>query len=313
MVSWHTVFVVAVAGAQLLALGTLAWMGLRLDRYLRESQRHAADNARAAGVTLEAIHRTQQALGDSAATSNAAATALAEAARRDETAVLAELLEQVGELHTRIADAMAAAASAGPAGPGSLCDTVPANLPAAGLAGGAARSGTEPREASRVDTEAEMRRILQLQGEAAELRRRLEEREREVDTLGRERRRFAQEAAQLAGAKAMNERLMAELKDKRHELRELRAAQDPVHMEVKSLRSALAALKRQVASGPVDGPRLDGTLVAQTRAVFEERLLELETRNHALEDELRVVRDELLRAGREKAFVEEHYLDLAQA
>lgn len=309
MVSWHTVFVVAVAGAQLLALGTLAWMSLRLDRYLREGQRQAADNARAAGVTLEAIHRTQRVLDDSAATSNAAAAALAEAARRDDTAVLAELLEQVGELHDRIADVaargVAAAASTGPAGPDPLSVDAPAGAPA--------RAGIEPREAGRADAEAELRRILQLQGEASELRRRLEEREREVDNLGRERRRFAQEAAQLAGAKAMNERLMAELKEKRQELRELRAAQDPVHMEVKSLRSGLAALKRQVASGAVDGPRLDSTLVAQTRAVFEERLHELEQRNHALEDELRRVRDELLRAGREKAFVEEHYLDLAQA
>lgn len=292
MAAWDNVFVVGVAAAQALALVGLCWMGFRLDRYLREGQQQATDAARAAAVTLESIQRTQQSLTKSADASTAAATALAKAARKDDSAILSELLGLVRELHERAAAAASAEAVPGDTSPAPDAD---------------GRPGVSSADAR------DLRRLGQLQGEAEELRRRIADRDRQIETLNRDRRRFAHEAAQLSGVKATNDRLMTELKEKRQELRQLQASLDPMHLEVKSLRSQLALLQRQIAGGGVESSRLEGAMAEQTRGVYEERLQELGQRNHTLEDQLRTTRDELVRTRREKAFIEEHYLDLAQA
>lgn len=292
MASWDNVFVVGVAAAQALALVGLCWMGFRLDRYLREGQQQATDAARAAAVTLESIQRTQQSLAKSAEASTTAATALAKLARKDDSAILADLLGLVRELHARVPES--ASVGAVPVAPSPAPDPDE-------------RSGVTSADAR------DLRRLGQLQGETDELRRRLEDRDRQIEALTRDRRRFAHEAAQLSGVKATNERLMTELKEKRQELRQLQASLDPMHLEVKSLRSQLALLQRQISGGGVETSRLEGAMAEQTRGVYEERLQELDQRNHTLEDQLRTTRDELVRTRREKAFIEEHYLDLAQA
>lgn len=280
--SWEQGLVAAGAVCQILVLAAACWFGARVDRYLREGQQHLSTTERQALATLQDIRHTQRALEAAAESSSAAALAWGEAARQDSSATLATVLDLVEQLHARVPPAVLAESAAAEASP-------PAMAPNA----------------------QQHRLIGQLQSDVAELRQRVEDRDRQLNTVSRERRRLAGEAAQLAGVKATNERLMAELKEKRQEFRRLQGALEPMGLEIKSLRSQLAVLRHEMGDGP-DIAHLEEALIERTQNVFDGRLKELQQQSHDLEDQLRAAQQELLRTQREKAFIEEHYLDLAQ-
>ena len=123
------------------------------------------------------------------------------------------------------------------------------------------------------------------------------------------------EAARVAGVKTVNERLMGELRERREQTRALQSSLEAMSLELKTLRVQLAGLQRQVGSpAAAAAPQgADDAMVARTRAVYQERITKLERDRDALAEQLASVRDELARTQREKSFIEEHYLGLAEA
>jgi hypothetical protein len=303
---WEPLLIASVVVCQVLALVALCWLGIKTLQQVRDGLAQAHKIAADSAATLDQVRRAQSelltatsSLTESASVASAAAATLAERTTPGEDAhTLKTILALLRGLYARIAQAQPAHDEASPArehGSGS---------------GATGASETAAAAQAAAVSEQRLGALRQAQAEADELKRRLEDRQRQVETLGRERRRFAEEAAQLAGVKASNEHLMAELKEKRQEARRLQSVVEPLGLELQALRSQVAVLQRQVrnASDPKD---LEGALIAQTKAAFDGRLKDIEVEKRTLEDQLGNLRQELVRTQREKSFIEDHYLEVA--
>jgi hypothetical protein len=140
--------------------------------------------------------------------------------------------------------------------------------------------------------------------------------------LARTRKQLAESGAELAGLQASNTRLLEELRDKRREARALQSSLDNLSIELSAVKVQLARLRGPSSSNEKDavderadaGRSLDDEEVyARTRALFEDRIGALEQANGRLSEQLATTREELERTSREKGFIEQHYLGLAEA
>ena len=140
--------------------------------------------------------------------------------------------------------------------------------------------------------------------------------------LARTRKQLAESGAELAGLQASNTRLLEELRDKRREARALQSSLGNLSIELSAVKVQLARLRGPSTSNEKDaaderadaGRSLDDEEVyARTRALFEDRIGALEQANGRLSEQLATTREELERTSREKGFIEQHYLGLAEA
>jgi hypothetical protein len=140
--------------------------------------------------------------------------------------------------------------------------------------------------------------------------------------LARTRKQLAESGAELAGLRASNTRLLEELRDKRREARALQSSLGNLSIELSAVKVQLARLRGPSTSNEKDaaderadaGRSLDDEEVyARTRALFEDRIGALEQANGRLSEQLATTREELERTSREKGFIEQHYLGLAEA
>jgi len=140
--------------------------------------------------------------------------------------------------------------------------------------------------------------------------------------LARTRKQLAESGAELAGLQASNTRLLEELRDKRREARALQSSLGDLSIELSAVKVQLARLRGPSTSNENDaaderadaGRSLDDEEVyARTRALFEDRIGALEQANGRLSEQLATTREELERTSREKGFIEQHYLGLAEA
>ena len=140
--------------------------------------------------------------------------------------------------------------------------------------------------------------------------------------LARTRKQLAESGAELAGLQASNTRLLEELRDKRREARALQSSLGNLSIELSAVKVQLARLRGPSTSNENDaaderadaGRSLDDEEVyARTRALFEDRIGALEQANGRLSEQLATTREELERTSREKGFIEQHYLGLAEA
>ena len=140
--------------------------------------------------------------------------------------------------------------------------------------------------------------------------------------LARTRKQLAESGAELAGLQASNTRLLEELRDKRREACALQSSLGNLSIELSAVKVQLARLRGPSTSNEKDaaderadaGRSLDDEEVyARTRALFEDRIGALEQANGRLSEQLATTREELERTSREKGFIEQHYLGLAEA
>jgi chromosome segregation ATPase len=146
----------------------------------------------------------------------------------------------------------------------------------------------------------------QLEGELSELRGCMEDRNRQINELQRERRQLGNSATRAAGLEATNIRWTAELQQCRRESRELQARLQPMSLEMKALRSQLQSF---MATGAQAADANSAYEAAVT--VYQDQIRELEQRAENFEDALSALQMEHLRLQSEKLFIEEHYLNLA--
>ncbi len=140
--------------------------------------------------------------------------------------------------------------------------------------------------------------------------------------LARTRKQLAESGAELAGLQASNTRLLEELRDKRREARALQSSLGNLSIELSAVKVQLARLRgpstsneKDAVDEPADAGRSldDEEVYARTRALFEDRIGALEQANGRLSEQLATTREELERTSREKGFIEQHYLGLAEA
>lgn len=275
---------VAVIGfvCQILALVVAIWLAFRVDRHLRVSGADLGSLARRCDDTLQAILHGQREMQFTADAARGAMADLVKVVRSDIPAVLDCLTgfatEQANAKPAPVASVPAPAAS------------VPA-------------SGADP-----------------------ELLSRLADRERQLRELKKERSQLVESTAHAAGLKAMNDRMQIELRQKTGEVQRLQASLNDMTLEIGSLRLQVAGLGRQLAAdaarpgaaqtarlAPGEADRLRNSVLEETKALFERHLSETRQANAVLKDKVGTLEQDLERTLREKNFIENYYLELAEA
>jgi uncharacterized phage infection (PIP) family protein YhgE len=258
---------------QAAAIGLVIWFCVRAERHLGSTHALLATLAARTDVSLKALQGSQRALQVSADSALAASRQLETAARVEIPAAL-----------DGVTDALV----------GSTASTRPQpSDPTAPL-------------------------LAQIQAVS-------EERNSGERELARTRKQLAESGAELAGLRASNTRLLEELRDKRREARTLQSSLGNLSIELSAVKMQLARLRgpsssnEEDAGGTVDEPADAGRslddeeVYARTRALFEDRIGALEQANGRLSEQLATTREELERTSREKGFIEQHYLGLAEA
>lgn len=262
--------------AQLISLLIIGWLSLRVERRLEDGERAGDAQAGRAARATEAIVEAQHAMvaaADGVATTRRALAALPPPATAQQAKDILAALESVRAMSSQTSDSKQLTANA--------------------------------QETERALTQ-ERRLRGQLEGELSELRGRMEDRNRQINDMQRERRQLGNSATRAAGLEATNARLTAELQQCRRESRELQARLQPMSLEMKALRSQLQSF---MATGAQDTDANSAYEAAVT--VYQDQIRELEQRAEYFEDALSALQMEHLRLQSEKLFIEEHYLNLA--
>jgi len=262
--------------AQLISLLIIGWLSLRVERRLEDGERAGDAQAGRAARATEAIVEAQHAMvaaADGVATTRRALAALPPPATAQQAKDILAALESVRAMSSQTSDSKQLTANA--------------------------------QETERALTQ-ERRLRGQLEGELSELRGRMEDRNRQINDMQRERRQLGNSATRAAGLEATNIRLTAELQQCRRESRELQARLQPMSLEMKALRSQLQSF---MATGAQDTDANSAYEAAVT--VYQDQIRELEQRAEYFEDALSALQMEHLRLQSEKLFIEEHYLNLA--
>ena len=262
--------------AQLISLLIIGWLSLRVERRLEDGERAGDAQAGRAARATEAIVEAQHAMvaaADGVATTRRALAALPPPATAQQAKDILAALESVRAMSSQTSDSKQLTANA--------------------------------QETERALTQ-ERRLRGQLEGELSELRGRMEDRNRQINDMQRERRQLGNSATRAAGLEATNARLTAELQQCRRESRELQARLQPMSLEMKALRSQLQSF---MATGAQDTDANSAYEAAVT--VYQDQIRELEQRAENFEDALSALQMEHLRLQSEKLFIEEHYLNLA--
>lgn len=262
--------------AQLISLLIIGWLSLRVERRLEDGERAGDAQAGRAARATEAIVEAQHAMvaaADGVTTTRRALAALPPPATAQQAKDILAALESVRAMSSQTSDSKQLTANA--------------------------------QETERALTQ-ERRLRGQLEGELSELRGRMEDRNRQINDMQRERRQLGNSATRAAGLEATNIRLTAELQQCRRESRELQARLQPMSLEMKALRSQLQSF---MATGAQAADANSAYEAAVT--VYQDQIRELEQRAENFEDALSALQMEHLRLQSEKLFIEEHYLNLA--
>ncbi len=259
---------------QAAAIGLVIWFCVRAERHLGSTHALLAMLAARTDVSLKALQASQHALQVSADSAIAASRQLETAARVEIPAALDGVID-------------------------ALVGTTEAARPRA-------HDPTAPL-------------LAQIQAVS-------EERSAGERELARTRKQLAESGAELAGLRASNTRLIEELRDKRREARTLQSSLGNLSIELSAVKLQLARLRgpssrNEEEAGEAIDERTDAgrsqddeeEVYARTRALFEDRIGALEQANGRLSEQLSTTREELERTTREKGFIEQHYLGLAEA
>ena len=262
--------------AQLISLLIIGWLSLRVERRLEDGERAGDAQAGRAARATEAIVEAQHAMvaaADGVATTRRALAALPPPATAQQAKDILAALESVRAMSSQTSDSKQLTANA--------------------------------QETERALTQ-ERRLRGQLEGELSELRGRMEDRNRQINDMQRERRQLGNSATRAAGLEATNIRLTAELQQCRRESRELQARLQPMSLEMKALRSQLQSFMATGAQATDANSAYEAAVT-----VYQDQIRELEQRAENFEDALSALQMEHLRLQSEKLFIEEHYLNLA--
>ena len=262
--------------AQLISLLIIGWLSLRVERRLEDGERAGDAQAGRAARATEAIVEAQHAMvaaADGVATTRRALAALPPPATAQQAKDILAALESVRAMSSQTSDSKQLTANA--------------------------------QETERALTQ-ERRLRGQLEGELSELRGRMEDRNRQINDMQRERRQLGNSATRAAGLEATNARLTAELQQCRRESRELQARLQPMSLEMKALRSQLQSFMANGAQATEANSAYEAAV-----SVYQDQIRELEQRAESFEDALSALQMEHLRLQSEKLFIEEHYLNLA--
>jgi chromosome segregation ATPase len=262
--------------AQLISLLIIGWLSLRVERRLEDGERAGDAQAGRAARATEAIVEAQHAMvaaADGVATTRRALAALPPPATAQQAKDILAALESVRAMSSQTSDSKQLTANA--------------------------------QETERALTQ-ERRLRGQLEGELSELRGRMEDRNRQINDMQRERRQLGNSATRAAGLEATNIRLTAELQQCRRESRELQARLQPMSLEMKALRSQLQSFMATGAQATDANSAYEAAVT-----VYQDQIRELEQRAEYFEDALSALQMEHLRLQSEKLFIEEHYLNLA--
>lgn len=262
--------------AQLISLLIIGWLSLRVERRLEDGERAGDAQAGRAARATEAIVEAQHAMvaaADGVATTRRALAALPPPATAQQAKDILAALESVRAMSSQTSDSKQLTANA--------------------------------QETERALTQ-ERRLRGQLEGELSELRGRMEDRNRQINDMQRERRQLGNSATRAAGLEATNARLTAELQQCRRESRELQARLQPMSLEMKALRSQLQSFMATGAQATDANSAYEAAVT-----VYQDQIRELEQRAENFEDALSALQMEHLRLQSEKLFIEEHYLNLA--
>ena len=262
--------------AQLISLLIIGWLSLRVERRLEDGERAGDAQAGRAARATEAIVEAQHAMvaaADGVATTRRALAALPPPATAQQAKDILAALESVRAMSSQTSDSKQLTANA--------------------------------QETERALTQ-ERRLRGQLEGELSELRGRMEDRNRQINDMQRERRQLGNSATRAAGLEATNARLTAELQQCRRESRELQARLQPMSLEMKALRSQLQSFMATGAQATDANSAYEAAVT-----VYQDQIRELEQRAEYFEDALSALQMEHLRLQSEKLFIEEHYLNLA--
>ena len=263
--------------AQLISLLIIGWLSLRVERRLEDGERAGDAQAGRAARATEAIVEAQHAMtaaADGVATTRRALAALPPPATAQQAKDILAALESVRAM--------------------------------SGQATGSNQLTANAQETERALTQ-ERRLRGQLEGELSELRGRMEDRNRQINDMQRERRQLGNSATRAAGLEATNTRLTAELQQCRRESRELQARLQPMSLEMKALRSQLQSFMANGAQATEANSAYEAAVT-----VYQDQIRELEQRAENFEDALSALQMEHLRLQSEKLFIEEHYLNLAR-
>ncbi len=189
----------------------------------------------------------------------------------------------------------------------------PASAPAA-AAPPPAGGGPSPAQQSLED---EVRRLTaqrgRLEGEVAELRERLHEQARQNNDLRLETREANNTQNVAAALRSANEQLMQEVREARERHRDLQARLDPLTTELQALRAQMTAL----ANAPsLAGEDLEQALKVATEGVanvYETQMKQLQKELDDQHEKNLQQQEAMARMLREKSFIEEKFLDLAEA
>jgi len=262
--------------AQLISLLIIGWLSLRVERRLEDGERVGDAQAGRAARATEAIVEAQHAMvaaADGVTTTRRALAALPPPATAQQAKDILAALESVRAMSSQTSDSKQLTANA--------------------------------QETERALTQ-ERRLRGQLEGELSELRGRMEDRNRQINDMQRERRQLGNSATRAAGLEATNARLTAELQQCRRESRELQARLQPMSLEMKALRSQLQSFMATGAQATDANSAYEAAVT-----VYQDQIRELEQRAENFEDALSALQMEHLRLQSEKLFIEEHYLNLA--
>jgi chromosome segregation ATPase len=262
--------------AQLISLLIIGWLSLRVERRLEDGERAGDAQAGRAARATEAIVEAQHAMvaaADGVTTTRRALAALPPPATAQQAKDILAALESVRAMSSQTSDSKQLTANA--------------------------------QETERALTQ-ERRLRGQLEGELSELRGRMEDRNRQINDMQRERRQLGNSATRAAGLEATNIRLTAELQQCRRESRELQARLQPMSLEMKALRSQLQSFMATGAQATDANSAYEAAVT-----VYQDQIRELEQRAENFEDALSALQMEHLRLQSEKLFIEEHYLNLA--
>ncbi|MFN7725023.1 MAG: hypothetical protein ACK5QH_08140 [Rubrivivax sp.] len=191
----------------------------------------------------------------------------------------------------------------------------PASAPAP-AAGGAQASPNTPSPAQQA-LEDEVRRLTaqrgRLEGEVTELRERLHEQARQNNDLRLETREANNTQNVAAALRSANEQLMQEVREARERNRDLQGRLDPLTTELQALRVQMTAL----ANAPsLAGEDLEQALKVATEGVanvYETQMKQMQNELNQLHEQNLQQQEAMARMLREKSFIEEKFLDLAEA
>lgn len=193
---------------------------------------------------------------------------------------------------------------------------MPMMSPAAAPAAAAPAAPAAPSPAQQA-LEDEVRRLTaqrgRLEGEVTELRERLHEQARQNNDLRLETREANNTQNVAAALRSANEQLMQEVREARERNRDLQARLDPLTTELQALRAQLTAL----ANAPsLAGEDLEQALKVATEGVanvYETQMKQLQRELDDLHEKNLQQQEAMARMLREKSFIEEKFLDLAEA